>query len=314
MRLRIEEVGDKQVRIWCGQTAVLEYTYRPDVNPLFCPRPYVHPLRTLDGDVVTNLRPTDHPWHLGLSMTLTDVSGTNFWGGTTYTRESGTYTQLPNSGTQLHVAWLDQRVADGSCELTESLDWIGPTGRRIFRETRTLRVQDVRPEIPMWRLIWKSELENVSGEDLTHNSYCSGAGLGGSGYTGLFMRMSRGFCKTHERIFRGSAEPEWDDYHDGVETIESENINGRKGSRLAYQGVFDTSLNGALLILQDLTPEPSYEHHWFHRPNLPCLAWSTAFYKAMTIKADECLRFRHGLGVVSGFWNRERVSRLWIDP
>lgn len=313
MKVSIETHEDRQISVRFGEVTLLEYTYRPEIDPQLCPRPFVHPLRTLDGDIVTNLRPSDHPWHLGLSMTLTDVSEINFWGGSTYTRETGKYTMLPNSGAQLHNAWLDQRVEAGECELTELLDWVGPNGRRIFRETRTLRVQEVRPDIPMYRLIWESELKNVTGEALTHDSYCSRAGLSGSGYTGLFMRMSRGFCKTHERIFRGSRMPEWDDYHDGVERVEPENLNGRKGTRLAYQGVFDTSLNGGLLILQDLTPEPSYVHHWFHRPNLPCIAWSTAFYKTMTIGSDECLRLKHALGVVSGFWNMERVSPLWID-
>ena len=46
---------------------LFRYVYRPDDPPLESPRPYLHPVRTLGGEVVTDCRPADHPWHKGIS-------------------------------------------------------------------------------------------------------------------------------------------------------------------------------------------------------------------------------------------------------
>ena len=48
------------------------------------PKPFLHPVRALDGAPLTAFRPWDHRWHKGLQMTWTHVSGQNFWGGNTY--------------------------------------------------------------------------------------------------------------------------------------------------------------------------------------------------------------------------------------
>lgn len=42
-------------------------------------RPYIHPLRTPSGLVLTRDAPDDHPWHHGLWFTIKFVNGENFW-------------------------------------------------------------------------------------------------------------------------------------------------------------------------------------------------------------------------------------------
>ena len=42
-------------------------------------RPFVHPLRTPSGLVLTRDAPDDHPWHHGLWFTIKFVNGENFW-------------------------------------------------------------------------------------------------------------------------------------------------------------------------------------------------------------------------------------------
>jgi hypothetical protein len=41
------------------------------------PRPYLHPVTTLNGTVVTDARPADHEWHLGVCLAIQDVGGVN---------------------------------------------------------------------------------------------------------------------------------------------------------------------------------------------------------------------------------------------
>ena len=55
-------------------------------------RPYVHPLRTPAGHVLTRNAPADHPWHHGLWFTIKYVDGDNFW------EEMDTYGVLRHDG------------------------------------------------------------------------------------------------------------------------------------------------------------------------------------------------------------------------
>jgi hypothetical protein len=128
--------------------------------------------------------------------------------------------------------------------------------------------------------------------------------------------MNRSFDKTPEYIFADDIfkgkKPEWTDYQDGETVlVKVEDLNGWKASKLAYQGIFDTSLNGTLLVCEDLTENPSYEHHWFHRSHYPCLSFSTAFHDSMKMEKDATIRFKHALGIASGFWTKDRAAQLW---
>ncbi len=81
-------------------TAIPLPTTRTAAASVPCPhrRPYLHPVRTLAGTVVTDHQPLDHVWHLGVGVALQDVDGVNFWGGRTYTRAAGEYVWRPDHG------------------------------------------------------------------------------------------------------------------------------------------------------------------------------------------------------------------------
>lgn len=175
MNLTCEYIEDKLLRVRFGDLVLFDYTYRPDIDPFHFSRPFMHPIRTLAGDVLTNAHPSDHPWHNGLSMTLNNVNGMNFWGGGTYRRASGQYEDLPNVGKQIHREWMPEGQCEDSHSWTQVLDWIGPNGEQVLKEKRTLSACDIDPELGMWRLIWESSLKNVLGEKLAINA-CSFAG------------------------------------------------------------------------------------------------------------------------------------------
>src|SRR6185369_6662053 len=42
-------------------------------------RPFIHPLRTPAGHVLTRNAPDDHPWHHALWFAIKYVDGENFW-------------------------------------------------------------------------------------------------------------------------------------------------------------------------------------------------------------------------------------------
>lgn len=103
LSLHSKILNDRTLRVnWEGHH-LFDYQYRPDIIEHYFARPFMHPIRTLAGDLLTNACPVDHPWHNGLSMTLNNVNGMNFWGGGTYRKETGQYEDLPKAAPYLLV-------------------------------------------------------------------------------------------------------------------------------------------------------------------------------------------------------------------
>lgn len=131
-------------------------------------RPYLHPIRTPAGTVITDAEPADHPWHLGLSLAVQDVNGVNFWGGRTYVRDQG-YVWLDNHGT----------IADGY--------WRDPAGKPLLAERRDISSSIVDDRT--WRLDFAWELTAVAG-DVVFGSPTTNGREAGAGYGGCFLRLA----------------------------------------------------------------------------------------------------------------------------
>ena len=169
---------------------LFRYVYAPDTPANESPRPFAHPLCSLRGELLTNFRPNDHPWHHGLSMTLTNVNGVNFWGGPSHRSGDG-YQWREDHGVQLHRSWVTLKAH----HLQELLDWCeGKTRAVLLEERRSLRIKVTADG---WALHWVSELRNASGRELVLGNYHSLGGLSGSHYTGLQFRGARDLLDEH---------------------------------------------------------------------------------------------------------------------
>ncbi|WP_199520976.1 PmoA family protein [Jiangella anatolica] len=162
---------------------VAEYVIDPSLDRSLSPRPFLHPVRTLGGVVLTEMVPDDHRHHLGLSLAIADLDGTTFWGGRTFVAGRGP-TPLDNHGVQRHDGF---RPASPS-SIAEDLTWLTRTGEPLVRETRTIEATDAgRPGA--WTLTWTSTLTNVAGRGLRVASPAVN-GRPGAGYGGIFWRVA----------------------------------------------------------------------------------------------------------------------------
>ncbi len=164
-----------------GDVEVATYVVDPPLDVRLAPRPYLHPVRTLGGTVVTDELCFDHPWHLGASLTIADVNGWNFWGGRTYVRDQG-YTWLDDHGTIHHDGWLP---ASGG--LAESLRWADGDGRTVLTERRLLSAAAAPGG---WQLSFSYALS--AREEVTLGSPATNGRTGGAGYGGFFWRCPAG--------------------------------------------------------------------------------------------------------------------------
>ncbi|MFB4291040.1 DUF6807 family protein [Nonomuraea sp. ATR24] len=169
-------------------TVVAEYTTVSDLPLEAAPRPFLHPVRTLGGTVVTEVRPDDHPHHLGAGVAVTDLGGRNFWGGRTYVRDRGP-AWLDDHGTQRHLSF-PVRESSG---FAERLVWERPGEQPIVREERTVRAA---PLSRGWALDFAFTLHNLTDRPLTVRSSAT-KGRAGAGYGGFFWRAPAGSPGLH---------------------------------------------------------------------------------------------------------------------
>lgn len=145
MQVQLIHELDHFIEVQRGGKALLRYVYKPDTAPEETPKPYLHPVRTLAGNVVTIFRPHDHLWHKGIAMTWAHLSGQNFWGGKSYVHGQG-YVQLPTNGRIEHRVWNTLSNTWPDLVMDESLAWISYGGETWLDEHRVIRVASVSPE------------------------------------------------------------------------------------------------------------------------------------------------------------------------
>ncbi|MDF9810973.1 hypothetical protein M2266_000204 [Streptomyces sp. SPB162] len=131
---------------------------------------------------VTEVMPTDHRHHLGVSVAVPDVAGRNFWGGRTFVRGQGP-TERDNHGEQRHSGWL-RRTSAG---FTEELSWTADD-RELLHERRTVDVR--RIDDTAWALDVTFALTNTTGRPLGIGSPATN-GRPGAGYGGFFWRAPK---------------------------------------------------------------------------------------------------------------------------
>jgi predicted dehydrogenase len=166
------------VRARLSDAEVTVYRDGRGTIPTSSPRPYLHPVRTQAGVVVSAHHPADHDWHNGVGMAISDVNGTNFWGGGTYVHGQG-YLLLDDHG----VIVGESPQLDGDA-FSQELQWIGRTGSIQLHEQRSIGWVPVDQQ--KWRLIFESRLRADGGAEL--GSPGSKGRIGG-GYGGFFWRF-----------------------------------------------------------------------------------------------------------------------------
>lgn len=216
------------------------------------PRPYLHPVSTLSGTVVTDAMPADHVWHLGAGVALQDVNGVNFWGGRTYRREAAEYVWRPDHGRIELVSALET-----ASTRTEKLSWRGPDGTALLDENREWSWAEAGEGV--WSLTLSFTLTPAGAESVSLGSPGSN-GREAGGYGGFFWRLP---AVEHSVIRTESATGEAD-------------VHGSRAPWLAWSGHF--AGKAATLVF---TAPPEAADPWFVRaegyPGVgSSLAWDTA--------------------------------------
>lgn len=263
-----------------GETALFTYTYEPDTPQLESPKPFLHPIHTRAGRLVSLYRPWDHVWHKGIAWSLPVVGDENFWGGPTFVKGEG-YVQLPNDGTQAHREVTAAAVEGDIARFAHTLEWITEAGVSIFAERRELTARVL--DDSSWALTFATEMTNTSDAAIAIGSPTT-KGRDNAGYGGLFWRGPRSFT-------------------DGVlvttaGTGSGSDVRGQRHEWMGFAGRHDEIDAASLIVMVDDAANPHHPPQWFARSEeFAALNPAPFFSEEVEVAPGETVTFRYGVGV-----------------
>ncbi|NDL59447.1 PmoA family protein [Phytoactinopolyspora mesophila] len=291
--LRIDHALDRAVSVTAGDVELFTYTYRPDTPVLESPKPYLHPIRTLAGDVVSLFRPHDHVWHKGIAWSLPHVGEHNFWGGPTYVHGSF-YVQMDNNGSAVHREMTALAAAGQRAQIGHRLDWRAQNGEPVIDEHRVLTVEVV--DEGTWVLIFDTTMNNVSGAPLDIGSPTT-KGRPNAGYGGLFWRGPRSFTGgiVQSATTAGSGN----------------DLRGTRAEWLGFRGQHDETGEWSTLVMVDDAANPQHPPLWFTRTEeFACLCPAPFFDEETRVDDGDTIRFRYAVVVATGDRDAEGTAQL----
>lgn len=252
------------------------------------PRPFLHPVRTPAGHVISCDAPDDHWWHHGLWFTIKFVNGENFW---EEYDEFGLLEQTEPPEVSRH----DDRV-----EATSRLRWQRPEGRGVVIEQKTTLVHrdlDDRAHC----IDWDVALRPVVDVELDRTPFTTWGGYGGL-------------------TFRGRA-----DWHDTSLMLPDgrsrERVLGDRAVWLSLQGPVTALGDPEVgLVIMDHPDNPTWPSPWYASTRAETYGssgWSNFANAAflwdgpITVSVGNELRLRHRVIVHDGVWTPERISDEW---
>ena len=227
-----------------GGTELATYVYRPDSPQLESPKPYLHPIRTRAGDLVSLFRPHDHVWHKGIAWSLPYVGEHNFWGGPTYVH-GRSYVQLENNGSATHRRMTELSAEDDMVRIGHELDWTSQQGAPVISEERSLTAS--LPAGHAWELVFGTRMTNVSGATLTFASPTT-KGRENAGYGGLFWRGPRSFTGGTVVSPDGSG---------------ADDLRGKRAEWFAFRGRHDVTDTVSTVVMVDDSANPQHPAPFF---------------------------------------------------
>jgi|GEM_PF-158396 len=287
-----------------GTQDIATYTYLPGDDQYESPRPYFHPLTTLEGDQITISRPWDHVWHKGLSWALPNMGAHNFWGGATYTRETG-YANLDNNGSMNHQAFTKIQDSGTSISAAESLLWTaqpttssengeGLTAHPLISEQRKFAIQ-LLPAVNAWALLFETTMDNVSGSRIEIGSPTT-EGRDNAGYGGLFWRGPRSFTGGEFRSANG---------------VGADEFMGTRSPWIAFTGQHDFTCRKSSIMFVEDKANPGASNQWFARSSMfACLGSAPFFSEVVPLEVGRPLTYRYAVVIADGAMEDQQAAAL----
>jgi hypothetical protein len=245
-------------------------------------RPFVHPLTTPSGLLLTRDAPDDHPWHHGMWFTIKFVNEENFW------EEYGDYGVLRHQGEPT----VDR--GDRSVTVAGAVSWVRPDRETVvIDEKRALTYRVIADDA--YLIDFDTTLVPRVEVTLDRTPFTTWGGYGG-----LTVRGSDRWTDTRLLLADDGA---------------GQHVHGRPARWCDL-----SNETGGLAIL-DHPSNPRSPVPWYGSTSADTYGagWANFFNAAflwdasMPVEADEPLRLRYRVVVHDRMWDASRLDRVWSE-
>jgi hypothetical protein len=300
-QVKIARQGNERISVEIDGKPFTDFYVGPETN-----KPYLHPLRTADGKIVTRGYPMtadipgeahDHPHHRGLWFAHGDVNGYNFWANEPSQEAAGKGKgKIVLQGTPKLTGGKKQ----GTVETTFS--WETPSGEALLREDRRMTFYSD----PALRIIdfdiTLSPQTQVTFGDTKEGTFC--------------MRVASAL---EEEQPKGIAEPKRTGKLVNAQNKSGEkNVWGKRSEWVDDSGVLEGSPVGIAIL--DHPSNPRFPAYWHARGyglfganvfGVHDFENDKARDGSLTIKPGQPLRFRYRVVIHPGDAAAAHVRDLW---
>jgi len=249
-------------------------------------KPYIHPLATTDGSVLTWHRPADHIWHRALWFSWKAINGLNYWEEDRKTYLSRGRTSIKNVKVTLNK--------DFSAKAEIVLSYHPPKKPEVMSEKRTIEFSAPTKE-GLYRIDWSAVFTAVGADAVLSRTPIKGekGGKGWGGYAGLSIRMAK---ETR-----------------GWNIIDSK---GRKDMKIHGQpeAVWvdasgkTTSGKEAGVAILDHPRNSRHPSPWYIAKGMPYFSPALLYNKPLTLKKDQTLKLKYRIVVHPGLGDKKMLD------
>lgn len=253
-------------------------------------KPYFHPLSTINGSVLTELRPEDHPWHRAVWFSWKYINGLNYWEEDPKTGKSEGVTELKSVKYKL--------TKEFGAEFNLELTYHPPTWDNLLKEERLVQLSSPS-EDGSYYMDWESTFTALADKVVLDRTPLPNEPQGQSwgGYAGFSARLNNEL----EEIKVVNDSGENGQLHGKTSrwlTFEAKNLKGQP----VAMTIFDhpTNLN--------------YPNKWYvsNEPQTPFYYFSPAilFGSKLVLKKGEKLHLKYRLFIIGEKSDRNTIQSI----
>ncbi|MEI8115845.1 MAG: DUF6807 family protein, partial [Bacteroidia bacterium] len=254
-------------------------------------KPYFHPLSTIDGSVLTGLRPEDHPWHRAIWFSWKFINGLNYWEEDRITGKSEGITELKSVKYKLTKQF--------DAEFKMELGYHPPGGADLLKEERVVRLS-APAEDGSYFMDWESTFTALVDEVVLDRTPLPSEPDGKSygGYAGFSARLNNQL---------------WD-VKAVNESGEKEGLHGKASRWMTYEAK-NLKEQAVSMTIFDHPENRNSPNKWFisNDAETPFYYFSPAvvFDSKLILKKGEILRLKYRLLVSSGEIDQAKIQSSW---
>jgi len=265
--------ADNSVALTNGAMIVWRLNHDPKED-----KPYIHPLATTDGSVLTWHRPADHIWHRALWFSWKTINGLNYWEEDRKTYLSRGRTDIKNVKVTLNK--------DFSAKAEIVLSYHPPSKPEVLSEKRIIEFGAPTKD-GLYRIDWSATFTAVGADAVLDRTPIKGekGGKGWGGYAGLSIRMAR---ETRGWSIIDSKGRKDMKIHGQPEAVWVDASGKTTSGKNAGVAIFDHPSN---------TRHPS---PWYIAKGMPYFSPALLYNKPLTLKKDQTLTLKYRIIVHPG--------------